>query len=289
MKVLTSPSTIRYIMEKYGFRFSKSLGQNFLIDASIVEQIIDGAEVGADDVVLEVGPGIGVMTQAMAKRAKKVVAVEIDKALLPVLDETLEDLDNVEIVSGDVLKVDLQQIIDEKLGGQAPKVIANLPYYVTTPIIMRFLEEQIPVTDIVVMVQKEVADRMVAGPGSKTYGALSVVVQYYAEPSKIVKAPPSVFMPQPGVESSVVRLKRRTSAPVELKAPELFFKTVRSAFMKRRKTLLNALSSGELDASKDEVRQVLETCGIDPKRRGETLDMQEFASLANGFYDIKNA
>ncbi len=206
---LTSPQTIKYIMGKYGFRFSKSLGQNFLIDDSIVESIIDGAEVGPDDVILEVGPGIGVMTQSLARRAKKVVAVEIDSALLPVLDETLEEEDNVEVVHGDVLKVDLQEIIDEKLDGKAPKVVANLPYYVTTPIIMRFLEEQIPVTDIVVMVQKEVADRMVAGPGTKIYGALSVVVQYYAEPSKIVKVPPSVFMPQPNVESSVVRLKKR--------------------------------------------------------------------------------
>lgn len=285
---LTSPQTIRYIMEKYGFRFSKSLGQNFLIDDSIVESIIDGAEVGPDDVVLEVGPGIGVMTHAMAQRAKKVVAIEIDNSLLPVLDETLGEEDNVEVVNGDVLKVNLQQIIDEKLDGQAPKVVANLPYYVTTPIIMRFLEEQIPVTDIVVMVQKEVADRMVADPGTKIYGALSVVVQYYAEPSKIVKVPPSVFMPQPNVESSVVRLQKRTEPPVDLKEPDLFFKTVRSAFMKRRKTLLNALSSGELGVSKDQVKEVLESCGIDPKRRGETLDMNEFAALANGFYDIKN-
>ncbi len=288
MKVLTSPSTIKYIMDKYGFRFSKSLGQNFLIDANIVNGIIDGAEVGPDDVILEIGPGIGVMTQSMAQRAKKVVAIEIDKALLPVLDETLEDLDNVEIVSGDVLRVDIQKIIDEKLDGQAPKVVANLPYYVTTPIIMKFLEEQIPVTDIVVMVQKEVADRMVAGPGTKIYGALSVVVQYYAEPSKIVKVPPSVFMPQPNVESSVVRLKKRTNPPVDLKDPSLFFKTVRSSFMKRRKTLLNALSSGELAVSKDQVREVLDACEIDPKRRGETLDMAEFAKLANAFYDIKN-
>ncbi len=286
---LTSPQTIRYIMEKYGFRFSKSLGQNFLIDESIVEDIIDGAGIGEGDVVLEVGPGIGVMTKAMAQRAKKVVAVEIDKSLLPVLEETLADCDNVEIVSGDVLKVDLQEIIDEKLGGQAPKVVANLPYYVTTPIIMRFLEEQIPVTDIVVMVQKEVADRMAADPGSKIYGALSVVVQYYSKPSKIVKVPPSVFMPQPNVESSVVRLEKRTAPPVDLKSPDLFFKTVRSAFMKRRKTLHNALSSGELAVSKDEVRQVLEACEIDPKRRGETLDMEEFAKLANAFYDLKNA
>lgn len=285
---LTSPQTIKYIMDKYGFRFSKSLGQNFLIDESIVEQIIDGAEIGPDDVVLEVGPGIGVMTQAMARRAKKVVAIEIDDSLLPVLDETLAEEDNVEVIHGDVLKVDLQKIIDEKLDGQAPKVVANLPYYVTTPIIMRFLEEQIPVTDIVVMVQKEVADRMVADPGGKIYGALSVVVQYYAEPSKVVKVPRSVFMPQPNVESSVVRLEKRPEPPVDLKAPDLFFKTVRSAFMKRRKTLLNALSSGELAVSKEDTKTVLESCGIDPKRRGETLDMNEFAALANGFYDIKN-
>ncbi len=195
-----------------------------MIDDFIVDEIIDGAEIGPDDVVLEVGPGIGVMTQAMARRAKKVVAIEIDNSLLPVLSETLAEEDNVEVVNGDVLKVDLQKIIDEKLDGQAPKVVANLPYYVTTPIIMRFLEEQIPVTDIVVMVQKEVADRMVADPGGKIYGALSVVVQYYAEPSKVVKVPRSVFMPQPNVESSVIRLKKRKEPPVDLKAPELFLK-----------------------------------------------------------------
>jgi len=288
MKVLTSPNTIKYIMDKYGFRFSKSLGQNFLIDASIVEEIIAGAEIGPDDMVLEIGPGIGVMTQTMAQRARKVVAVEIDKALLPVLDETLEGLDNVEIVSGDVLRVDLQKIIDEKLDGIAPKVVANLPYYVTTPIIMKFLEEQIPVTDIVVMVQKEVADRMCAGPGSKIYGALSVVVQYYAEPSQIVMVPPTVFMPQPNVDSTVVRLKKRTAPPVELKSTELFFKTIRSSFMKRRKTLLNGLSSGELAVTKDQVKEALESCGIDPKLRGETLDMAGFAKLANAIYDVKN-
>lgn len=284
---LTAPSTIRYIMEKHGFRFSKSLGQNFLIDEYVVEDILDGADIGPDDVVLEVGPGIGVMTQAIANRAKKVVAIEIDSSLLPVLDETLAELDNVEIVNGDVLKVDLKQIIEEKLDGQSPKVIANLPYYVTTPIIMRFLEEAIPVTDIVVMVQKEVAERMAAVPSTKSYGALSVAVQYYAEPRMVTKVPRSVFMPQPSVESAVVRLALREEPPVQLKEPKAFFDTVKAAFGKRRKTLHNALSSGNLGISKEQTAIILEAADIDPKRRGETLSIDEFATLANAVVDFR--
>lgn len=284
---LTSPSTIKYIMEKYGFRFSKSLGQNFLIDETIVERIVDGAEIGEDDYVLEIGPGIGVMTEAMSHRAKKVTAIEIDNSLLPVLEETLAECDNVEVVSGDVLKLDVNKIIDETLNGSRPKVVANLPYYVTTPIIMKLLEEDIRVSDIVVMVQKEVADRMVADPGNKTYGAISVAVQFYSEPVIVTKVPRSVFMPQPNVESTVIRLKVREQAPVELLDKRLFFDTVKAAFGKRRKTLLNAISTGNLGLGKEETQRVFDLCGIDSGRRGETLDMEEFAKLSNMIYNVR--
>jgi len=273
-------------MEKYGFKFSKSLGQNFLIDDQVIEDIMDGAEVGEDDYILEVGPGIGVMTQALAERAKKVVSVEIDSSLLPVLDETLEPHDNVVVVNEDILKVDLRKLIEEEFDGHKPKVVANLPYYVTTPIIMMFLEEGIPVTDIVVMVQKEVADRIVSGPGNKIYGALSVAVQFYADPSVIVEAPKGMFMPQPKVDSLVVRMRIRETPKVDVKSRKMFFRTVKAAFGMRRKTLLNALSAG-LGVSKDVVTEVMGACDIDPKRRGETLSIEEFGMLADGFDNLK--
>ncbi len=286
MLKLSSPRTIKYIMEKYGFKFSKSLGQNFLIDDQVIEDIMDGAEVGEDDYILEVGPGIGVMTQALAERAKKVVSVEIDSSLLPVLDETLAPHDNVVVVNEDILKVDLRKLIEEEFDGHKPKVVANLPYYVTTPIIMMFLEEGIPVTDIVVMVQKEVADRIVSGPGNKIYGALSVAVQFYADPSIIVEAPKGMFMPQPKVDSLVVRMKIRETPKVDVKNRKMFFRTVKAAFGMRRKTLLNALSAG-LSVSKEVVTEVMTSCDIDSKRRGETLSIEEFGMLADGF-DSRN-
>jgi 16S rRNA (adenine1518-N6/adenine1519-N6)-dimethyltransferase len=282
MLKLSSPRTIKYIMEKYGFKFSKSLGQNFLINEQVIEDIMEGAEVGPNDCILEVGPGIGVMTQAMAERAKKVVSVEIDSSLLPVLDETLDPHDNVVIVNEDILKVDVRALIDREFDGEKPKVVANLPYYVTTPIIMMFLEEGLPVTDIVVMVQKEVADRIVSGPGNKIYGALSVAVQFYADPHVIVKAPKGLFMPQPKVDSVVVRMKILDQPKVDVKDRKLFFRVVKAAFGMRRKTLLNALSSG-LNVSKDLVNEVMESCAIDPKRRGETLSIEEFGQLADAF------
>lgn len=288
MLKLSSPKTIKYIMEKYGFKFSKSLGQNFLIDERVIEEIMEGAEIGPEDYVLEVGPGIGVMTQAMAERAKKVVSVEIDSSLLPVLDETLAPHDNIVIIHDDILKVDLRALIDREFDGQKPKVVANLPYYVTTPIIMMFLEEGIPVTDIVVMVQKEVADRIVSEPDSKIYGALSVAVQFYAEPKVIVKAPKGLFMPQPKVDSVVVRMKLRETPKVDVKDRKLFFRVVKAAFGMRRKTLLNALSAG-LNVSKEMVTEVMEGCDIDPKRRGETLSIEEFGQLADAFEDKMNA
>lgn len=279
---LSSPRTIKYIMEKYGFKFSKSLGQNFLIDDQVIEDIMEGADVGSEDCVLEVGPGIGVMTQALAERAEKVVSVEIDSSLLPVLDETLAPYNNVKIINSDILKIDLRQLIEEEFNGRRPKVVANLPYYVTTPIIMMFLEEGIPVTDIVVMVQKEVAERIVSAPGNKIYGALSVAVQFYSEPSVIVKAPKGLFMPQPKVDSLVVRMKIRETPKVDVKNRKLFFRVVKAAFGMRRKTLLNALSAG-LGISKDMVNEVMGACDIDPKRRGETLSIEEFGLLADRF------
>lgn len=282
MLKLSSPQTIKYIMEKYGFRFSKSLGQNFLISDDVIEDIMDGAEVGVDDHILEVGPGIGVMTQALAERAEKVVSVELDSSLLPVLEETLSPYDNVKVVHGDILKVDIDQLIQKEFNGCQPKVVANLPYYVTTPIIMMFLEEGLPVTDIVVMVQKEVADRIVADPGNKIYGALSVAVQFYADPYVIVKAPKGMFMPQPKVDSVVVRMKIRQTPKVAVQNRKLFFRVVKAAFGMRRKTLLNALSAG-LNCSKNSVAQVMEDCGIDLKRRGETLSIEEFGQLADAF------
>ncbi len=278
---LTSPSTIKYIMDKYGFRFSKSLGQNFLIDEQIIDRICDGAEIGPDDDILEIGPGIGVMTQAMAERARKVVTIEIDRALIPVLKETLAEYDNVEVIHADVLDVDLKALIAEKFEGRKPKVVANLPYYITTPIIMMFLEEQIPVSDIVVMIQKEVADRMAAKPSTKAYGSLSVAAQYYSEPSIIAKVPRTVFMPQPNVDSIVIRMVIRQEPPVTLDNPALFFKMVKAAFGQRRKTLHNALNAGGFGNSKDQTADFLRGSGIDPQRRGETLTIEEFATLAN--------
>lgn len=277
---LTSVSTIRYIMEKYNFKFSKTLGQNFLIDDNIIEKIIKGADITEEDYILEIGPGIGVMTSAMADIAKKVVAIEIDTSLLEVLDETLADYENIKIINGDVLKLDLNKIIEEEFNGKKPKVVANLPYYVTTPIIMKLLEEDINVSDIVVMVQKEVAQRIISKPSTKSYGVLSVAVQYYSSPSIICMVPRGVFMPKPNVDSSVIRLEIRKDPTLDIYSKDIFFKTLRAAFAMRRKTLLNTLSSS-LKISKDEIKSILEKCEIDPKRRGETLSISEFAKLSN--------
>lgn len=237
---LTSPSTIKYIMGKYDFKFSKGLGQNFLINEFVVQDIVDGAEINQDDYILEIGPGIGVMTYEMASRAKKVLAVEIDSYLLPVLEETLADFDNIKVINEDVLKLDLKTVIQEEFDNQPPKVVANLPYYITTPIVMGLLEDELPISDIVVMVQKEVADRMMAQPSTKAYGALSVAVQYYSDPEIVTVVPKSSFMPQPNVASSVIRLKIRPSS-VNLDSKDIFFKTVKDAFSKRRKNLIKCL------------------------------------------------
>ena len=280
MDRLSSHRATKDIVDKHGFKFSKSLGQNFLIDDNVIDKIIDGARVKEGDKVIEVGPGIGTLTREMAKRAEKVVAVEIDKNLIPILKETLADFDNTEVVNEDILKVDINKLVDEKLSGGPVKLIANLPYYITTPIVMKFLEEDIPVTDIVVMVQKEVADRMNAVPSTKDYGALSVAVQYYCDTEIVAKAPRHMFIPQPKVDSTVIGLHIREERKYKADNEQLFFKTVKAAFGQRRKTLLNSLSSmGVLDKAK--IKEVLVEAGIDEKRRGETLSIEEFAHLSN--------
>jgi len=287
MKSLTSPKVIKEILERHNFRFSKSLGQNFLIDRNIVEKIMEGAQVGEGDRILEIGPGIGTLTQELVSRGAKVVAVEIDKNLLPILEETLGTPSNLSIVHGDILKIDIEELVNKFFEGKDFKVVANLPYYITTPIIMRFLEEQLPFSTLTVMIQKEVAQRMAALPGQKEYGSLSVAIQYYTRPRIVCKVPSSVFMPRPKVDSIVIALDRLDEPPVEVYDRNLFFKVVKAAFAKRRKTILNNLTSGELEElSRDKILEVLEISGIDPQRRGETLNIQEFATIANNMTDI---
>jgi len=286
MDKLVSPRRTKEIIDKYGFRFSKSLGQNFLIDENIIYKILDGAEISENDLVLEVGPGIGTLTQYLGDRARKVLAIEIDKTLIPILGETLSEYENIELVHGDVLEIDLNQLINEKFAGEKVKVVSNLPYYVTTPIIMKFLEDEVPVTDIVVMVQKEVADRLKASPNTKDYGALSVAVQYYCEPEIITKVPRAVFIPQPNVESTVIRLKVLDRPRVNIDNRKLFFKVVKASFAKRRKTLLNSLSMGTVGLDKKDIKEALSLSEIDSKRRGESLAIEEFALLANNINKI---
>lgn len=287
MEKLTSPRRIKDIMARYGFRFSKSLGQNFIIDDHVIERIVSGAEVSKDDVVLEIGPGIGVMTDAMCEAAGKVVSIEIDSALIPVLKETVGHHENLKVIHSDVLKVDLMTLVKEEFGEKRPKLVANLPYYVTTPIIMKFLEERIPVSDLVIMIQKEVADRIMASPKCKEYGALSVAVQYFTEPSIVTRVSKGSFMPMPNVDSTVLRLKVREKPPVILKDEDTFFLTVKDAFGKRRKTLLNALSGGHLGLTKEQAGIALEHAGIPSITRGEALSIDEFATLANAVYEMK--
>ncbi|PAB58059.1 16S rRNA (adenine(1518)-N(6)/adenine(1519)-N(6))-dimethyltransferase RsmA [Anaeromicrobium sediminis] len=283
MDKLVSAKKTKEIVNKHGFKFSKSLGQNFLIDENILYSIVHGSNVTKEDTVIEVGPGIGTLTQVLCEEAKRVVAIEIDKTLIPILGETLGDKDNIDIVNEDVLKVDVHTLLrDLKVEGSI-KLIANLPYYITTPIVMKFLEEKVPVKGITVMIQKEVADRMRASAGTKEYGALSVAVQYYCEPHIITKVPRSVFIPQPKVESTVINLEVLEKPRVQVRDEKLLFKIVRAAFGKRRKTLLNALSNSGLNFEKDFIREALERAEIDPKRRGETLSIDEFAKLADAF------
>lgn len=280
MDRLSSHRATKEIVNKHNFKFSKSLGQNFLIDDNVIDKILEGSRLSETDKIIEVGPGIGTLTREMGKTAQKVVAIEIDKTLIPILEETLADLENVEVVNEDILKVDIQGLIKEKLDGGPVKLIANLPYYITTPIVMKFLEEDIPVTDIVVMVQKEVADRMNAKPSTKDYGALSVAVQYYCDTEIVAKAPRHMFVPQPNVDSIVIGLHVRSERKYEVDNEDIFFKTVKASFGQRRKTLLNSLG-GLGFLTKDQIKEALQAANIDAKRRGETLSIDEFANLAN--------
>lgn len=287
MDRLSSHRATKEIVNKHNFKFSKSLGQNFLIDDNVIDKIIAGSRLSETDKIIEVGPGIGTLTREMGKTAQNVVAIEIDKTLIPILKETLADLDNVEVVNEDILKVDIQGLINEKLDGGPVKLIANLPYYITTPIVMKFLEEDIPVTDIVVMVQKEVADRMNAKPSTKDYGALSVAVQYYCDTEIVAKAPRHMFVPQPNVDSIVIGLHVRSERKYKVDNEDIFFKTVKASFGQRRKTLLNSLG-GLGFLTKDQIKEALQAANIDPKRRGETLSIDEFANLSNEINKISS-
>ena len=282
MATLGNPQETIAVLQKYGFNFQKKFGQNFLIDTHVLDKIIAAAEIGPDDFVLEIGPGIGTMTQYLAESAREVVAVEIDKNLIPILADTLSAYDNVTVVNDDILKVDIQKLAEEKNGGKPIKVVANLPYYITTPIIMGLFESEVPLDSITVMVQKEVADRMQTGPGSKDYGALSLAVQYYAEPYIVANVPPNCFMPRPAVGSAVIRLTRYEEKPVQVKDAAFMFKLIRASFNQRRKTLQNGLhNSSELQIPKEKVVQALEEMGLPASVRGEKLDLAQFARLAD--------
>ncbi len=280
MDRLSSYKATKSVVEKHNFKFSKSLGQNFLIDDNVIDKILNGARLSEGDNIIEVGPGIGTLTREMGKIADKVVAIEIDKSLIPILKETLGEFDNIEVVNNDILKVNIEELVKEKFDNKPIKLVANLPYYITTPIVMKFLEENIPVTDIVVMVQKEVADRMNAKPSTKDYGALSVAVQYYCDTEIVAKAPRHMFIPQPNVDSTVIGLHVREEKKYNVDNEDIFFKTVKASFGQRRKTLLNSLG-GLGFLNKDEIKEVLKQSNIDEKRRGETLTIEEFATLSN--------
>ena len=279
---LVNPQNTIEILQKYNFNFQKKFGQNFQIDEHVLDKIIRAAEITKDDYVLEIGPGIGTMTQYLACAAREVTAVEIDRALIPILEDTLKEYDNVSIINEDILKVDIAALAKEKNGGRPIKVVANLPYYITTPIIMGLFESHVPLESITVMVQKEVADRMQVGPGTKDYGALSLAVQYYAEPYIVANVPPNCFMPRPAVGSAVIRLTRHQKPPVEVMDEKLMFRLIRASFNQRRKTLANGLkNSGELNLSKEVITAAIEKLGKGSSVRGEALDLEEFARLTN--------
>lgn len=283
MATLGNPQNTIEILKKYDFMFQKRFGQNFLIDTHVLEKIIRSAEITKDDLVLEIGPGIGTMTQYLCENAREVVAVEIDKNLIPILEkDTLAAYDNVTIINEDILKLDLNALVKEKNNGRPIKVVANLPYYITTPIIMGLFEAHVPLQNITVMVQKEVADRMQAGPGSKDYGALSLAVQYYATPYIAANVPPNCFMPRPNVGSAVIRLTLHSEPPVKVVKEEFLFALIRASFNQRRKTLVNGLTNAaELKLCKEEVQAALEQFGLSATVRGEALTLEQFAALAN--------
>lgn len=282
MAYLGTPGATKEVINKYSFAFQKKFGQNFLIDSNVLENIVEAAGITKDDFVLEIGPGIGTMTQYLCESARQVLAVEIDKMLIPILEDTLSEYDNVEVINQDVLKVDIKSLVEEKNNGRPIKVVANLPYYITTPIIMGLFESKVPIESITIMVQKEVADRMQTGPGSKDYGALSLAVQYYADAKVILNVSATCFMPRPNVDSAVIKLTRHQESPVEVKDESLMFRIIRASFNQRRKTLVNGLkNSSELDFSKEEIIEAIKSIGKEENIRGEKLTLEEFAKLSN--------
>lgn len=282
MADLGIPQNTIKVLQKYNFNFQKRFGQNFLIDTNVLNRIIAAADITKEDCVLEIGPGIGTMTQYLAESAGAVAAVEIDKNLIPILEDTLSGYDNVTIINEDILKLDIHKIVEEKNGGRPIKVVANLPYYITTPIIMGLLESHVPLKSITIMVQKEVADRIQVGPGTKDYGALSLAVQYYSKPEIVANVPPNCFIPRPNVGSAVIRLTKHEVPPVEVKDEKKMFALIRASFNQRRKTLVNGLCNAtELRLSKEQVAQALEDMKLPPAVRGETLTLEQFAELSN--------
>lgn len=285
---LGNPQNTIAVLQKYHFNFQKKFGQNFLIDTHVLDKIIRAAEITKDDFVLEIGPGIGTMTQYLAQAAREVVAVEIDKALIPILQDTLSGFPNAEVIQDDILKVDIAELAAERNGGRPIKVVANLPYYITTPIIMSLFEHDVPLALVTVMVQKEVAERMQAGPGSKDYGAQSLAVQYYADPYIVANVPPNCFMPRPNVGSAVIRLTRHKVPPVQVEDEKLMFQMIRASFNQRRKTLVNGLNhSPEMTLTKEQITKAVEGLGKGAGVRGEALTLEEFAKLSNTIYQMK--
>ena len=287
---LGDPKHTIEVLQKYDFAFQKRFGQNFLIDTHVLDKIIAASQITKDDFVLEIGPGIGTMTQYLSVAAREVVAVEIDKTLIPILEDTLSEFPNVTVINDDILKVDVAGIARERNDGRPVKVVANLPYYITTPIIMGLFENQVPLDSITIMVQKEVADRMKTGPGSKDYGALSLAVQYYAKPEIVANVPPNCFMPRPNVGSAVIRLTRYAEPAVKAKDEKLMFALIRASFNQRRKTLQNGLNnSQELSFTKEQIAEAIEKMGLSPSVRGEALTLEQFAKLSDLLTEVKNS
>ena len=281
MATLGNPQNTIAVLQKYKFNFQKKFGQNFLIDTHVLDKIIDAAGITEEDFVLEIGPGIGTMTQYLCENAREVVAVEIDKNLIPILEDTLSDYRNVTVINQDILKLDIPALAKEKNDGKPIKVVANLPYYITTPIIMGLFESHVPLDSITIMVQKEVADRMQCGPGTKDYGALSLAVQFYARPKVVLNVPASCFMPRPNVDSAVIRLERFKTPPVDVKNEHLMFKIIRASFNQRRKTMLNSVGNSGIGITKEALTNALETMGLPLTIRGEALTLEQFAELSN--------
>ncbi len=281
MALLSDPQVTAQVLQKYGFRFQKKYGQNFLIDGHVLDRIVEASGITKEDTVLEIGPGIGTMTQYLAESAGQVIAVEIDKNLIPILEDTLSEYGNVKVINGDILKTDIAALAETCNKGRALKVVANLPYYITTPIVMALLEGKAPIESITIMVQKEVADRMQCGPGSKDYGALSLAVQYYAKPEVVANVPPNCFMPRPGVGSAVIRLTLYSEPVVRVKSEKKLFAVIRASFNQRRKTLVNGLAGGGLSLTKEEVAKALAAMGLPENVRGETLTLEQFGVLSD--------